>query len=636
LIGAHTPKSPLVFCVLALLLSACAAPEATVGPAGPGLGQGGSGIAGSSGWATGGSSLGGAAGAGGLAGGGGAAAAGGAGGGVACSADLHSVVDSTGAVVETCDATEGCSEGTCVPSCAAADARSGNMGCAFSVPTSPFMGAGWPGAEGISMRGPCHALLVANAWTQPAKLSLAYGAQVLDVAKYARIPTGSIPYPKYEPLPAVGLPPGEVAVVFLSHDPKANNGGIALTCPVAPALTFDTALSTSGRGTAFRLTSDTPLTTYDIIPYGGAKTFGPSASLLMPEKAWGKQYVVVAPHDQSSDPILGGRPWLTLVGSVDGTSVQITPQAALPPGPDVSGAPAGKTTTTLLNAGETLQWLGADPTGAIVSASAPVAAFSGNSYLWVTGGESVDGGRDAAHQQLPSLSALGSEYVGAGVVTRRANLAPETSVYRLMGVVDGTALEWEPAAPQGAPTTLSAGQVVEVQTTQVFVVRSQDSAHPFSFSQYMTGGIFDTVMRMDGTLPLPIGIGSKYGLGDEEWVIGLPTEQFLSRYVFFTDPTFATTNVVVTRAKDAAGFHDVYIGCLGSVTGWQSVGADYQVARVDLVRKMKAVGQCTGSRHEAWSEAPFGVTVWGTDWCASYAYPAGGSARAVNTLSMVP
>ena len=43
------------------------------------------------------------------------------------------------------------------------------------------------------------------------------------------------------------------------------------------------------------------------------------------------------------------------------------------------------------------------------------------------------------------------------------------------------------------------------------------------------------------------GINHGLNLGDEEFVIVLPPAQFLARYAFFTDPTYATTNLVFTR-----------------------------------------------------------------------------------------
>ena len=48
------------------------------------------------------------------------------------------------------------------------------------------------------------------------------------------------------------------------------------------------------------------------------------------------------------------------------------------------------------------------------------------------------------------------------------------------------------------------------------------------------------------------------GLGDPDFVVVVPPEQYLDRYVFFTDPTYPETNLVVVRKRDGAGvFHDV-------------------------------------------------------------------------------
>src|SRR5262249_11170148 len=117
-------------------------------------------------------------------------------------------------------------------------------------------------------------------------------------------------------------------------------------------------------------------------------------------------------------------------------------------------------------------------------------------------------------------------------------------------------------------------------------------------------------------------------LGDEEFTIILPPAQFLSKYVFFTDPTYPTTNLVLTRIAGPGGFQDVTVDCIGTVGGWQPVGTSgkYQVTDVDLLRAAIPVGTCTNGRHEAESKAPFGVVVWGEDSYSSYAYPAGGNA----------
>jgi hypothetical protein len=303
----------------------------------------------------------------------------------------------------------------------------------------------------------------------------------------------------------------------------------------------------------------------------------------------------------------------------------------------VDPAPANAVTQFTIGAGEILQWLSADPTGAVLQSSQPIGMWTGSTYLRVATATSPSaGGQDSAHQQVPHVGALGHEYVAPSVVTRRASLQPESVPYRVLGVVDGTQLTWEPSTPAGAPTQLSAGQVVEFETTEMLVVRSQDEDHPFAVSQYMPGAID---MDRPGCSPTPPFPGLNCGLGDEEWVVLQPPAQFLQRYVFFTDPTYATTNLVITRVKGGQDFADVTVECLGVVTGWQPVGntGDYEVAHVDLIRGTTGVTpDCATSRHEAFSDGAFGIVVWGTDYYASYGYPAGGNIGTINDVVVIP
>ncbi|NOT29778.1 MAG: hypothetical protein HOP15_04930, partial [Planctomycetes bacterium] len=41
----------------------------------------------------------------------------------------------------------------------------------------------------------------------------------------------------------------------------------------------------------------------------------------------------------------------------------------------------------------------------------------------------------------------------------------------------------------------------------------------------------------------------------------IPPQQYLRSYVFFTDPTYSETNLVVVRAKTPNGFADVSLDC---------------------------------------------------------------------------
>lgn len=544
-----------------------------------------------------------------------------------CSADLQSTVDDNGAPVEQCPPDQGCNEGMCVPACEAAAASKGSIGCEYWVPYPPFyVNHNTP----TSYDGACHAVFVANTWGRSAQVAVTYQGQTLDVASFGRIPSGVAGNTQYNPIPADGIPPGEVAVLFLSHRPGTQHGtGSSLECPVTPAVLEDTAVHNSGRGDAFEIISDTPLTSYDIMPYGGAPSYLPSASLLFPRTAFGDNYVAVGPHDSAN----GGQHWMMLVGTQDGTTVDVAPLANLPAGGGVPSAPQGSVTQITIDDGEIVQWMNGDPSGAVVQASAPVGVWTGNTYLRVATPTSPSGGgQDSAHQQLPPISALGAEYVGAHIPSRLASGGPETILYRIMGVVEGTTLSWE-GMPSGAPTSLAAGQVAEFEASATFVVRAQDDDHPFVLTQYMPGRPADSA---DGCGPPN---QNNCQLGDEEWVVVLPPRQFLQRYAFFADPTYGVTNLAITRVRGAEGFEDVEIACLGNVTGWEPVGTsgEYEVAHVDLYRGGVGVTPaCATSNHLATSSGAFGITVWGTDYFASYGYPAGGNVGAINDVVVVP
>jgi hypothetical protein len=597
--------STLVVCGATLALVAC----------GAGSDDGNSGPSGAGASASGGS-------------GGDFAGVGGGSGGGTCSADLQSVVDDSGNVIMTCPPDQGCLDGQCVPACEAAAGSQGSIGCEYWTPDPPFTLNGNPTG---GYAGTCYAVFVANTWSRPAQISVTFDGQSYDISAFGRIPSGIGAATQYSPIPASGIPPNEVAVLFLSHRPGAIHPfGFSLECPVTPAVIIDAAVHGSGRGRAFEVISDTPITAYDILPYGGATSFLPSATLLFPRTAWGDNYVVTAPQNVSS-----GINWMMLVGTVDGTTVDVLSPTALPAGGAAPAIPAATPTQVTLGAGEMLQWTGADPSGAILGASQPIGVFSGVTTLRVITATSPDGGgTDHNHQQLPPVAALAHEYVGGGVVTRQASLAPESVLYRIVGIVAGTTLEYDPPIA-AAPTTLEQGQAIQFEASEIFVVRSQDEDHPFMLSHYMAGASGLTREGCDPMSPLELDPA----LGDEEWVVLAPPAQFLQRYVFFTDPTYATTTLVVTRKRQPGGaFADVNVECLGTVTGWQPVGgSDYEVAHVDLYRAwIGAQPACETSRHAADSAGAFGVVVWGTDLFASYGYPAGGNVGAINDVVVVP
>lgn len=538
-----------------------------------------------------------------------------------CSSDQRSVLDCAGSVLRACASDERCLEGACVSACELARASDSTVGCEYYVVA--------PGAiEGA--RASCFAAFVANAGDHPLTLTLERDGVSFDVSRLARIPSGSGRALSYAPLPPEGLPAGQVAILFLSASPGALVG-----CPegVTPALATDAAVHASGRGRAFHLRSSGPIVAYDIFPYGGGSAAATGATLLLPVNTWRQRYLVVNAYRQSAIAV-GAMPYAAVVASEDDTTVTLTPRVAVNGGPGVEPAVAGVAHAYRLQRGEVLQWgQPAELTGSVLTADRPVGLWGGATCLNIP----VSAGAcDVAHQQLPPTQSLGHQYAAVRY-RNRFDGVEESPPWRLVGTTDGTTLSYEPAAPLGAPTTLAAGQLAEFNAPGPFLVRSQDSGHPFYLAAYMTGS---------SVVSPPSGDSR----GDPEFVNVVPTAQYLTRYTLFTDPTYPETSLVVVRGRASAGFAEVTLGCLGVLAGWQPLGSDYQYTRVSLVTgDFEGQGGCDNGVHTLASEAPFGVTVWGWGSAAtgssgpdgttgiysqavSYAYPGGAAVRSLNGL----
>jgi hypothetical protein len=528
-----------------------------------------------------------------------------------CSADLHSVLGCDGAVIATCPDNQGCgANGACVDPCAAAEANQSTLGCEFfSVIPAPE----------ISTRGSCFAAFLANTWKTPITIAAEYAGQPLDLAGMARTIVGSGAAIQYQPLANGQLGPGELAVLFLSAAP---GGGIFFQpCPagVTPGVQLDTAIDGTALGSAFRITTTAPVVAYDIYPYGGAQSHVTSATLLIPTPAWGTNYV--ANDGWAMDPEVGDPPFIQFVAAKDGTQVTINPVTAIVGGSGVAGGPAQQPKTYTLNRGQVLQLeQNEELAGSPINADKPISVWGGASCMNIPVGTYAC---ESAHQQLPPVRALGSEYVGVRHRDRLAG-ANETPPWTLIGAVDGTKLSYLPSKPAGAPDTLKLGQVVRFESGEPFLVRSQDAEHPFHASAHMKGW-----QSISGDLAT--------GWGDAETVNVVPPGEWLASYLFLTDSTYNNTHLVFVRKRGKDGaFQDVTLDCQGVISSWAPVdGAsapDYEYARLDLVVSGHPNGQCDNGVHTASSAAPFGLTVWGWDIATSYAYPAGMSVQPINQV----
>ncbi len=531
---------------------------------------------------------------------------------LSCSEDLQSIL-CDGVPQDNCAQGSYCVDAACVPlsACEASKLLKSSEGCEYYAVKSELI------AEAA---GSCFAAFVANTSEQPVKLTVEYDGQVLPVASFTRIPTGQGKNIAYQPYDAnVGLPVGEVAIMFLSRGP----GGFP-NCPAPVGIAAETHVVGTGYGKAFRISTDQPVAAYQMLPYGGGSVAATSATLLLPTSVWDINYIAINAY-QKSQAVGPANPLFSVVAAEDGTEVTLDPKVAVQGGPNVAAGPAGVPIKYMLNRGQTLQLSQpTELTGSPLVANKPVGMFGGASCLNVpTNATACDG----AHQQIPPVKALGNAYAAVRYRNRVVN-NEESPPWRLVGAVNDTQLTWLPAKPPGAPDSLALGQIAEFNSPGPFLVQSQDIDHPFYLAAYMTGG------------------ASYGGAGDPEWVNVIPTAQYLREYVLFTDPTYPETSLVVVRNRKDGAFAEVNLGCAGNIGGWQALGADQEWTRVDLVTgNFQDVGACSNGRHEMSSENPFGVTVWGWGSNASvgfnsvyvsYAYPAGAAIKSINDVVVLP
>jgi hypothetical protein len=528
-----------------------------------------------------------------------------------CSEDNSAVIDCNGNAI-ACAADQTCSGGMCLNGCEAAERDHSSVGC-------DYYGVDMDAAQGPP-HDACYVMFVANTSRDTAKLSVEWGGVQVNLAAFAKLPQGqgqSLTYAPYNP--DVGLAPGQVAILFLAYAPGGGTiGQPNVACPVPAAIGTDAQFSGTGIGKAFHLRSTLPVVAYQMLPYGGGAAAATGASLLLPTSAWHTNYVAVSAYDPEGPPppiMVAQGPSHNIVAKEDNTTVTIRPRSAIGGGGGLPAGQAGQPYTFTLQRGEHAQFTQFAPlSGSPITSDKPIGVFGGHQIMSI---DRCCG--DHGEQMLAPVRALGHEYVAAPHADRGNKTEPR--VYRIFGAVDGTELVYDP--PGIGPPTLALGQMHEIRSMQPFTVRSQSSSHPFLLFTYMTGA----------------GELGEGGFGDPDFVRIVPPKQYMTSYVFFTDPSYPFTTLTVVRTKKAGVFEDVTLECLGTLGGWQPVGSgEYEIAYVKVVERWAGQGSCNNGVQRMVSKAPFGVWVWGwgsedtsTGW-VSYGYPAGENVEPINEV----
>ena len=534
-----------------------------------------------------------------------------------CSLDFRSIVDgcNDSRVLEVCPADQGCNKGKCVPACAAA--ADSTMGCEFSALSPP---------QDNFDRGSCFGAIVANVWGLPARLEASFGTEPIDIQQAARIVRTSGAKVTYEPFDGE-LQPGEVAAVFLAEARDGTAGKNWQGCPkgVTPGYLKELGRLGTFRSPVFELKSSMPVSAYSFYPFAASAVGNGMGNILLPRASWQTDYVATSVNKALiRSERLEGIPGLHIVAAEDDTEVTVVGTAAIEGGrADVAGALKGVPVTYRLNRAEQLQiQQEQELTGSTFHGNKPFALWTTHSMAFIPTGH---GTADASASALFPLKTWGNEYALAPYWSRTSDGAPEDYLYRITAAVDDTVLSYDPARPGDAPVRLSKGQSKDFLAREPFVVKSQDKQHPFAIHAYMTGQGFVDAVRSEG---------------DPEFTLVVPPEQFLGRYVFWVEPDWPATHLVVVRAREEGqDFKPVTLDCAGELKDWMPIATagKYEYTRPWLISKRKpyAYGDkvCGGGRREVKSDGPIGVTVWGFGFASSYAYPAGAGLREINAAT---
>lgn len=523
-----------------------------------------------------------------------------------CDADGQRWIDGA-----RCDegAGEVCDHGRCVRGCEAAAAHRETRGCEFwPVQTlHPELGRL---AEGGNREDFPFTVVVSNPWPSRVRVTLEGGALMAPIERTV-----------------------------------APNASELIEVPWQPALVdgvdhLHRASALVRRG-ALHLRSTAPVSAYQFNPLkfiaspdceGGDRcySFSGDASLLLPSSALGREHVVVAMPTQRT-LASGSTEWasaagfLSVVATTDGTSVTVRLAGQSSAGEGLAARTPGESLTVTLGAGDVLQLLSPtstacardtldratdtrfclplpteDLTGSTVTASAPVAVFSGHECALVPFDRYAC---DHLEEQIPPVDTLGTRYV----VTRAAP-APrvsmthpegEPTVTRIVGAHAGTTVTFEPASVHD-PASLGVGESLTIESREDFSVVA---SAPVLVASLLVGGDY---FRAETAAHLSTH-------GDPSLSIETPVEQFRAAYDFYVPPGFVPSwaNVVIARAESVS-----LDGTPLTTAPTATVGA----------RDVRRIQLSYGSHHLEGVNpmSRFGLRVYGYAPFTSFMYPGGG------------
>ncbi|MDI1484012.1 IgGFc-binding protein [Polyangium sp. y55x31] len=449
-----------------------------------------------------------------------------------------------------------------------------------------------------------YAVVVANAGDEPASVTVSRGSEVIATADVAPSGLSTIYLPWVEELKSTVTP-------FLCATPSIKTQTVRVN------------------GGAYHLVSTRPVTVYQFNALEYAAKGGPAgkdwstcpayacpntqcfsysndASLLLPSTAQTRAYRIMGPPAWlNPENNFEFPPYFAVTGLSDntGVTIKLSGTASIAGGAGVPSTPPGGTATLALNRGDVVQVVGgagSDFSGTLVTTSAPVQVISGISCSNMPHDAVAC---DHLEESVFPAETLGKHYFVT--VPTSPTASPVGHVVRLFGNVDNTTLTYPGGAPPGAPSTLAAGEMVELDmVSQDFEVVGD---HEFGVVSFQIGASL-----IYPNLPVD------QQKGDPAMSFATAVEQFRKKYVFLApadyDASYADVIMPVAATLTLDG--------MTLAVQPKPLSSGFGIARVPL-------SNAKGGAHVLEASLPVGLQVMGYGTYTSYQYPGGLNLREI-------
>lgn len=546
-------------------------------------------------------------------------------------------------VVGTCDGAQQqvCAGGQCKDACAlAADSRD-YQGCeywAVDLDNAVVATQGAAAAQQFSV-------VVSNASLLDADVKV----EILCTAADSVDPrTPCTPGQLFTVRGPIHMGPGDLRILDL--DPREVDG--------ASRPEFNDGTGTARSRHAYRVSSNAPIIAYQFNPLENVGVFSNDASLLLPTEALANRYLVPSwpqtlARTELSETNAGIhlRAFLTIVGTEDGTTVDVHLSTAILGGDDIPAAAAGDDISFTLDRFEIVNLetngFNADFTGSSVVArdNKRVAVF--------TGSEASDAPRfdtlatrqccaDHLEEQVFPEDSLGTHFVAVKTPLRSklvdaagwdvAIVPDEPEYWRVMATEDPTAITTSLPPPNDRFTLgRGASVIIEAERDFLFEATGPVAVVQVPASQQATG------------IPSTLPDGQRPPGGDPSLIWLPPVEQWRNRYLFLVPNKYAFDFLLIAAPASARLVYDGIaiddvLTCEREPIGTQvpsggGPAVEYLAIRCQLAFPMPGgPGLQDDGVHELTSEAGdrFGLIVWGWDSFVSYGYPGGSNVDRIN------